>query len=157
MAGLRLVRWFTLAALLAAKQLKLSLRRLDVMEQIPLIKSSWVASHDGDVSIRRTGEWITFKKARPSQTTRCTATHQHVAQLKQALLHDLGMVVLPPDALKREGPLTEDEWAVIQRHPKLGVGAISHVKALSPALPLIMSHQERYDGHGYPQRLRALT
>ncbi len=71
-----------------------------------------------------------------------------------ALLHDLGMVVLPPDALKREGPLTEEEWAVIQRHPKLGVGAISHVKALSPALPLIMSHQERYDGRGYPQRLR---
>ncbi|MDP2663186.1 MAG: ATP-binding protein [Dehalococcoidia bacterium] len=71
-----------------------------------------------------------------------------------ALLHDLGMVVLPPDALKREGPLTEDEWAVIQRHPKLGAGAISHVKALSPALPLIMTHQERYDGRGYPQRLR---
>ncbi|MDO8691594.1 MAG: response regulator [Dehalococcoidia bacterium] len=70
-----------------------------------------------------------------------------------ALLHDLGMVVLPPETLTREGSLTKEELIAIQGHPKLGAGALSHIKALSAAVPLIMGHQERYDGQGYPRNL----
>lgn len=71
-----------------------------------------------------------------------------------ALLHDLGMVVVPPGTLMKEGPLVDEEWVSIQKHPKVGAEAISNVQSLAPALPLILSHQERYDGLGYPQGLR---
>ncbi|HLE81036.1 MAG TPA: HD domain-containing phosphohydrolase, partial [Dehalococcoidia bacterium] len=71
-----------------------------------------------------------------------------------ALLHDLGMVAVAPELLRKNGPPTEEEWEAIRSHPKLGAEAVSHVRELAPAVPLILAHQERYDGQGYPQGLK---
>ncbi len=68
-------------------------------------------------------------------------------------LHDLGKVGIPDAVLLKPGPLTEDEWAVMKGHVEIGVEICSPLKSLSPVLPLIRHHHERFDGSGYPDGL----
>lgn len=71
-----------------------------------------------------------------------------------ALLHDIGKIGVPDKILKKEGSLTEGEWAIIKRHPEIGAAIIEPVQWLQAVIPLVHAHQERYDGSGYPQGLR---
>jgi len=71
-----------------------------------------------------------------------------------ALLHDVGKVGISDLLLNKPGPLTPEEWAIIQQHPAMGCRIVEGVQSLSPSVPLIMHHQERYDGLGYPDGLR---
>jgi len=72
-----------------------------------------------------------------------------------AMLHDVGKLGIPDAVLMKAGPLDEDELAVIRRHPQLGhsllAGSASPVVALGASTAL--THHERWDGAGYPQRL----
>lgn len=70
------------------------------------------------------------------------------------LLHDAGKVELPERLLKKQAPLTEDEVKVIRKHPMKGVKLIKDLGALKPVIPIILHHHERYDGKGYPSRLK---
>jgi putative two-component system response regulator len=68
-------------------------------------------------------------------------------------LHDLGKVGIPDSVLLKPGPLTEDEWIIMKRHVEIGVQICSPLRSLSPVLPLIRHHHERFDGSGYPDGL----
>ena len=68
-------------------------------------------------------------------------------------LHDLGKVGIPDAVLLKPGPLTEDEWVVMKGHVEIGVEICSPLRSLSPVLPLIRHHHERFDGSGYPDGL----
>ncbi len=68
-------------------------------------------------------------------------------------LHDLGKVGIPDSVLLKPGPLTEEEWVVMKGHVKIGVQICSPLRSLSPVLPLIRHHHERFDGSGYPDGL----
>ncbi|MDD5370195.1 MAG: HD domain-containing protein [Anaerolineaceae bacterium] len=70
-----------------------------------------------------------------------------------ALLHDIGKIGVPDAILHKAGPLSEDEWAIMKRHPELGVDILSPVRHLRPITPIIRAHQERFDGTGYPDGL----
>ncbi|MFC1979990.1 diguanylate cyclase [Chloroflexota bacterium] len=70
-----------------------------------------------------------------------------------ALLHDMGKIGIPDSVLNKKGALTQDEWAVIKAHPKLGVEILRHVTDLVNCLPAILHHHECYDGTGYPRGL----
>jgi len=70
-----------------------------------------------------------------------------------ALLHDLGKLGVADAILEKIGPLTEEEWAVIKRHPEVGARMIEPLESLSGALPVIRHHHERPDGSGYPDGL----
>jgi putative nucleotidyltransferase with HDIG domain len=70
-----------------------------------------------------------------------------------ALLHDLGKLGVADEILEKLGPLTEDEWKVVKRHPEVGARMIEPLKSLSGALPVIRHHHERPDGSGYPDGL----
>src|SRR5215203_636962 len=70
-----------------------------------------------------------------------------------ALLHDLGKLGVADEILEKLGPLTEEVWAVIQRHPEVGARMIEPLEFLSGALPVIRHHHERPDGSGYPDGL----
>src|SRR5215208_351567 len=70
-----------------------------------------------------------------------------------ALLHDLGKLGVADEILEKIGPLTEEEWAVIKRHPEVGARMIEPLESLSGALPVIRHHHERPDGSGYPDGL----
>ncbi len=75
------------------------------------------------------------------------------ALVQGALLHDLGKIGVADAILEKLGPLTEEEWKVVKRHPEVGARMIEPLEFLSGALPVIRHHHERPDGSGYPDGL----
>jgi diguanylate cyclase (GGDEF)-like protein len=71
-----------------------------------------------------------------------------------ALLHDVGKIGVPDAILTKEGSLTDEEWECIRRHPALGKRIIEQAPELTDVMPLVLHHQERWDGTGYPAGLR---
>ena len=69
-----------------------------------------------------------------------------------AALHDVGKVNVRPEVLGKPGLLDEAELAEIRAHPVEGTWLIAGVPSLSPALPYVLFHHERWDGAGYPTR-----
>ena len=65
-------------------------------------------------------------------------------------LHDLGKIGVRDDILNKPGPLTEDEWDIMRRHPDIGADMIAQHSALTEVAPLVRHHHERWDGSGYP-------
>ncbi len=72
-----------------------------------------------------------------------------------ALLHDVGKIGVPDAVLTKQGGLTPAEWESIRQHPVLGKTIIEHAPELAEVVPLVLYHQERFDGSGYPACLRA--
>jgi len=70
-------------------------------------------------------------------------------------LHDAGKVAIPDAILSKPGPLTEDEWGFVRRHPLIGERIVRSAPSLSRVAELVRSTHERFDGAGYPDRLRA--
>jgi HD-GYP domain-containing protein (c-di-GMP phosphodiesterase class II) len=72
------------------------------------------------------------------------------------LIHDIGKLSVPDSILKKPGPLDDDEYAVIKRHPEQGVKLLEKLGGFSEAVRrLVNDHHERLDGQGYPRGLRA--
>jgi len=65
-------------------------------------------------------------------------------------LHDIGKMSVPRHILRKAGPLAESEAATLRRHPAEGVRLIAGIERFRPALPYVLFHHERWDGHGYP-------
>ncbi len=70
------------------------------------------------------------------------------------LLHDVGKIGIPDSVLEKPGPLDSAEWAAMQLHPVIGEQILAGNPVLAPLLALVRHHHERWDGHGYPDRLR---
>jgi response regulator RpfG family c-di-GMP phosphodiesterase len=73
---------------------------------------------------------------------------------RAAYLHDIGKLAVPDGILLKPGPLTEDEWIVMRRHAQIGFDLLKMIPFLSAAAEIVLSHHERFDGAGYPRRLR---
>ena len=71
-----------------------------------------------------------------------------------ALLHDVGKIGINSEILNKTGKLTAEEWELLKAHPRLSASIVNQVNHLSPCLPAILHHHERYDGKGYPQGLK---
>jgi response regulator RpfG family c-di-GMP phosphodiesterase len=72
-----------------------------------------------------------------------------------ALLHDIGKIGVRDRVLLKPGPLTADEWIEMKRHPELGWALLQRVDYLRPASSIVLQHQEKWDGSGYPAGLAA--
>jgi len=70
-----------------------------------------------------------------------------------AILHDIGKVAIPDEILFKPGPLAEEEWKIMRRHPSIAVDLLSPVTYLAPALDIPHWHHEKWDGTGYPDEL----
>ncbi len=70
-----------------------------------------------------------------------------------AILHDVGKIGVPDAILRKPGKLTAEEWAEMRKHPEMGFRMLEHVAFFEPALDIVLSHQERWDGSGYPRGL----
>ncbi|MDQ7826369.1 MAG: GAF domain-containing protein [Candidatus Eremiobacteraeota bacterium] len=70
------------------------------------------------------------------------------------ILHDIGKIEVPDSILKKTGPLTDEEYSIVKRHPIVGAKIIQPVKFLRKALLMVKHHQEFYDGSGYPDGLK---
>lgn len=71
-----------------------------------------------------------------------------------ALLHDIGKMSIPDAILLKPGPLTAEEWEVMRKHPVYAYEMLAHIAHLRPALDVPYCHHEKWDGSGYPRRLR---
>jgi HD-GYP domain-containing protein (c-di-GMP phosphodiesterase class II) len=72
------------------------------------------------------------------------------------LLHDIGKIGVPDKVLLKNGRLTDEEFALIQKHPVIGYNVLSHLDEISYVLPGVLHHHESIDGTGYPSKLRGL-
>ena len=70
-----------------------------------------------------------------------------------ALLHDIGKMGIPDAILLKPGPLTEEEWRVMRKHPIFAYDLLSNIPFLRPALDIPCHHHEKWDGSGYPRGL----
>ncbi|HEX2645445.1 MAG TPA: HD domain-containing phosphohydrolase [Thermoanaerobaculia bacterium] len=76
-----------------------------------------------------------------------------------AMLHDVGKLGVPEEVLRKAGPLDADEMEIMRRHPEIGARLLEKLDVLQDTAPLVLAHQERYDGRrhgdrpGYPQGL----
>jgi putative nucleotidyltransferase with HDIG domain len=70
-----------------------------------------------------------------------------------AYLHDIGKIGIPDSVLLKQGKLTPEEMTVMQTHVRIGYELLSRIPFLSSASEIVLAHQERYDGAGYPQGL----
>jgi HD-GYP domain-containing protein (c-di-GMP phosphodiesterase class II) len=75
--------------------------------------------------------------------------------VRAAELQDLGKLLIPDAILTKRTPLTSEEWAIVRRHPVVAEEILTAAPATAPVARLVRCSQERYDGAGYPDGLRA--
>jgi putative nucleotidyltransferase with HDIG domain len=71
-----------------------------------------------------------------------------------ALLHDIGKIGIPDAILRKPAKLTPEEWEEMRRHPELGFQMLAGIRFLERPRQIVLSHQEKFDGSGYPRGLR---
>jgi len=76
----------------------------------------------------------------------------HIA--RGAFLHDIGKMGIPDEILRKPGPLTSEEREVMRRHCEIGYSVLERIPFLKEAAEIVLAHQERYDGTGYPRGLK---
>ena len=80
---------------------------------------------------------------------------KQLQSLKYAsLLHDAGKADIPEAILTKTTKLTEEEYAIIKKHPVKGAQILRPLQVLRPAIPIIMYHHEKFNGTGYPSQLK---
>lgn len=71
-----------------------------------------------------------------------------------ALLRDLGTIKVSEEILRKKGALTDEERATVQLHPILGGSLVRRIGMFADAAPIVEQHHERWDGEGYPYKLK---
>lgn len=71
-----------------------------------------------------------------------------------ALLHDIGKIGISDKILHKPGELDETDWMIMRMHPEIGARIVEKIPFLQQAIPVILSHHERWNGSGYPDNLK---
>ena len=71
-----------------------------------------------------------------------------------ALLHDIGKMGVPDEILHKTGPLSREDWQIMHRHPEFAYEMLYPISYLRSALDIPYCHHERWDGSGYPRKLK---
>lgn len=71
-----------------------------------------------------------------------------------AMLHDIGKIGIPSEIINKTGKLTDEEWVIMKTHPMIGYQIANSSNDLKSIAQGILSHHERYDGFGYPNKLK---
>jgi len=80
------------------------------------------------------------------------ATMRQIA--RGAFLHDIGKMGIPDSILRKPGPLTAEERDIMRKHCEIGFSVLERIPFLKEAADIVLTHQECYDGSGYPQGLK---
>jgi PAS domain S-box-containing protein len=82
-------------------------------------------------------------------------TEEEIIHIRRgALLHDMGKMGIPDEILQKPGPLTDEEWLIMRKHPQYAYQMLSPISYLNQALIIPYYHHERWDGSGYPHGLK---
>lgn len=71
-----------------------------------------------------------------------------------SILHDIGKMGIPDDILRKKGPLNVEERKVVDRHPEAEFDLLKQIPYLKKALEIPYAHHEKWDGSGYPRKLK---
>jgi putative nucleotidyltransferase with HDIG domain len=93
---------------------------------------------------------VTVELARRFDITNADLIHIR----RGALLHDIGKIGVPDNILFKPGPLTDDEWVIMRKHPQYAYDILASISYLHKALDIPYGHHEKWDGTGYPRGLR---
>ena len=80
------------------------------------------------------------------------ASLRHIA--RGAFLHDIGKMGVPDQILRKAGPLTADEREIMRKHCDIGYAVLARIPFLREAAEIVLTHQECFDGSGYPRGLK---
>jgi len=127
------------------------LLRQDLLRVVRALTSA-VEAKDAytEAHLRRVAEYAVAVGSRLGVKGRDLETLYHAA-----MLHDVGKLGVPESVLRKQGPLDEEEAAAMRLHPEIGARIVEGLDLLSDAAPIILHHQERFDGAdgtypGYP-------
>jgi response regulator RpfG family c-di-GMP phosphodiesterase len=88
-----------------------------------------------------------------AETTGCT--QDEIREITRgAYLHDIGKIGIPDGILLKKGKLTASEQKIMETHVMIGYRLVQRIPFLAPAAQIVLAHQERYDGRGYPRALK---
>ena len=74
-----------------------------------------------------------------------------------AILHDIGKIAVRESVLRKMGPLDEEELREMRQHPVVGAQMLRGIPYLAPAIPIVLYHQEHWDGSGYPEGIKGVA
>jgi HD-GYP domain-containing protein (c-di-GMP phosphodiesterase class II) len=153
--GERDVRFLHVLARLVADQLELH----DLAERTQRLEGEAIAVHALLAALDARDAYTSEHSDAVVELSRSVAAalgldEEAVAAVGQAaLLHDIGKIGIPDSILNKRGPLDVQEWDVMRRHPLIGERIVRSVRSLAHIAPAIRAEHERWDGHGYPDRL----
>jgi putative nucleotidyltransferase with HDIG domain len=120
-----------------------------------------------DLTLEALGDTVDAKDAETQEHTRRVTAYtiaiarkmglpkEEVAVIARgAFLHDIGKLAIPDEILKKPGKLTPEEMAEMKEHCYEGFKIVSRIPFLAEAAEIVYSHQEHFDGHGYPRGLK---
>jgi two-component system cell cycle response regulator len=117
---------------------------VDVLVSVLQERDSLLAHHLADVAALA-----------EAVSRRLNVPPEQLQTIRQAAeLHDVGKLAIPEEILAKPGPLSEDEWEFVKRHTLIGERILASAPALRSAAEVVRSSHERWDGGGYPDKLR---
>lgn len=114
-----------------------------------IMKSLYEKSHHEMMHSQRVSE-LCLKIAKEMKFDKSEMQKIRIA----GLMHDIGKIGITDTILNKPGPLTSEEWHDIQRHSEVGYRILSASNEFSELAEYVLSHQEHWDGHGYPKQLK---
>ncbi len=94
--------------------------------------------------------WYTLHLAKQMKVDRSLL----VDMSRGAMLHDIGKIGVSDNILLKPGELNENEWTEMRKHPEIGFWILDGIEGLRSAAQMVLEHQERFDGSGYPGHLK---
>ncbi len=119
---------------------------------LDVVRSLALALDARDHYTRGHSEWVAKYSVQIAKTMNCSEQETEKLELA-ALLHDVGKIGVKDSILRKPAKLTQEEFAVVQRHPLSSAEIIQPVAYLRELVPAVRHHHERYDGKGYPDGL----
>lgn len=141
-----------------AEQAVIAIKNAQLFEQQERLTLGSIRSISSLLKIKE-GEWHShtpvFRSILAQLAYKLKLSREETVALQKAgLLHDIEKASIPDKILKKERPLTEREYGIIKKHPLKTIKILKPLHSLEPAIPIILHHHERYDGTGYPFRLK---
>lgn len=137
------------------KQAQVALQRAhaDLQEAYDKTIEGWVLALDlRDRETEGHTQRVTEMTIKLARDLGCT--EEEIVHIRRgALLHDMGKMGIPDEILQKPGPLTNEEWEIMRKHPNYAYQMLSKISYLHQALIIPYYHHERWDGSGYPHKL----
>ena len=132
-----------------------AMRAEPLPQSVPLdtVRALACAVEARDAYTRRHSEQVTHYAVSLARSMDLPRDVIHAVRLA-ALLHDVGKIVVPENVLIKPGPLTEEEFHHVRRHPDVGAEILKNVRNFAVEATMVRHHHENWDGSGYPDGLQ---